>query len=99
MDLLTGPKDALKQFANVEFNIFDLPSPFKGHNVMWEAEVFLGVNFLRNAGALRLADGFAGNGALEGLSVLVREIKGYNFSSSAGEKGEGKKEEWEKDEL
>lgn len=80
-DILTGPSSALKQFANVEFNVFDVATPPKGGSMPWEPELFLGVKFLRDADALRLSEDFAGNAALEGLPVLVRSMEGFKFPS------------------
>ncbi|EXJ76243.1 uncharacterized protein A1O5_00751 [Cladophialophora psammophila CBS 110553] len=96
LNLLAGPKAALKQFADVEFNVFDLPPISERGGVPWEPEVFLGVVFLREASALRLVDGFVGHAALEGLPVLVRNMTGTD--SAGGERKEGG-EGWEKDEL
>ncbi|KAJ9605282.1 hypothetical protein H2200_009939 [Cladophialophora chaetospira] len=99
LDFLTGPKDALKHFANVDFNVFDLPSSAQDGSLPWQPELYLGVVFLRDAGALRLAEDFAGNSALEGVPVVVRSLKGYAFSSSAEKPGDSKQEDWKKDEL
>ncbi|KIX98317.1 uncharacterized protein Z520_05618 [Fonsecaea multimorphosa CBS 102226] len=76
LNLLVGPAGQLKQFADVEFNVFDLPPVSERGGVPWEPEAFLGLTFLREASALRLTDGFAGHAALEGLPVLVRDIQG-----------------------
>jgi len=85
LDLLTGPDNGLKQFADVEFNVFDLPVPAKGENTTWKAEVFLGMKFLRDAGALRLTDAFGGHGAVTGLPVLVRRMDGDELGSDQKE--------------
>ena len=101
LDFLLGPSHALKHFANVEFNVFDLPDPSSsktGVTVEWQREVFLGVTFLRDALALRLAEGFAGNPAVEGVPVLVRNLKGYKAKVNAGG-GVWEKEDLKKDEL
>ncbi|OAG44714.1 hypothetical protein AYO21_01204 [Fonsecaea monophora] len=82
LNLLAGPKVALNQFADVAFNVFDLPSIHERAGVPWEPEVFLGVVFLREASALRLVDGFSGHPALKGLSVVVRDIPGTDTNSA-----------------
>ncbi|KIW43346.1 uncharacterized protein PV06_04458 [Exophiala oligosperma] len=38
-------------------------------------ELYLGVTLLRRAGALRLADTFAGQGAVDGVPVLLRLLE------------------------
>jgi hypothetical protein len=99
LDFLAGPKDALKEFADVKFNVFDLPPPSKEGTVVWQPEVLLGVAFLRDAAALRLAEDFAGNSAFEGVPVLVRGMKGYEFSLAPEKLADEKREERKKDEL
>ncbi|KIW99081.1 uncharacterized protein Z519_00744 [Cladophialophora bantiana CBS 173.52] len=96
LNLLTQAETALKQFADVEFNVFDLPPISERGGVPWEPEAFLGVVSLREASALRLVDGFVGHAALEGLPVLVRNMT--RTDSAGGECKEGG-EGWEKDEL
>jgi hypothetical protein len=95
LDFLTGAQAVLKHFTDVEFDVFELSSYPEGH-VVWQPDVYLGVAFLTDALALRLADGFAGSPAIEGLPVLVRSLEGYQV-------GEGAKQDtqegWEKDEL
>ncbi|ETI19285.1 hypothetical protein G647_09117 [Cladophialophora carrionii CBS 160.54] len=93
------PTDALKQFANVSFNVFGLPPPPQDGTVVWQSEVFLGVAFQRDAAALRLAEDFAGNPALEGVPVLASAMKGYEFNFDSGKLADGKREDRKKDEL
>ncbi|EXJ53833.1 hypothetical protein A1O7_09169 [Cladophialophora yegresii CBS 114405] len=99
LNLLAGPKDASKQFASVNFNVFDLPSPSQDGTFVWQPEVFLGVAFLRDATASRLAEDFAGNPAPEGVAVLARGMKTYEFSFDAGKLADGKRADRKKDEL
>ncbi|KAL6240811.1 hypothetical protein RBB50_012226 [Rhinocladiella similis] len=40
----------------------------------FKPELYLGVTFLRQAGALRLTDSFAGQGAVDGVPVLLRRF-------------------------
>lgn len=73
LNLLAGPSTRLKQFANVEFHVFELPpSPATGDD--WEPELFLGMAFLRAAGALTLSADFSGQGVVDGVPVLVRDM-------------------------
>jgi hypothetical protein len=88
LDILIGSVEALRHFRGVVFNVFEFPET----GGTWQPEVFLGVDFLRRAGALRLAEGFAGNGVVEGVPVLVREV------GVVDEKVEKRKEE-ERDKL
>ncbi|OAP61955.1 hypothetical protein AYL99_04158 [Fonsecaea erecta] len=99
LSLLAGPQGALKQFPDIEFNVFDMPPVSERGGVPWEPEVFLGLDFLREASALRLVDEFAGHAALDGLPVLVRDIKGV--FAVAGVDGDSKEasEAGKKDEL
>lgn len=79
LNLLAGPAAALKKFGDVEFRVFDLPTPkAKGDGISWEPELFLGVRFLRAVGALGLTADFAGNGVVDGVPVLVRDLAFVN---------------------
>ncbi|KAK4946604.1 hypothetical protein LTR10_014456 [Elasticomyces elasticus] len=74
LNFLAGQAAALKKFAGVEFSVFDLPTVAKGTPDQWEPELFLGVRFLRAVGALGLTAEFAGNGVVDGVPVLVRDM-------------------------
>lgn len=72
LNLLAGPSQTLKKFQDVPFNVFDLPlNQLKGK---WEPELFLGVTFLRKAGALTLTKDFAGQAAVSGIPLFARDV-------------------------
>ncbi|KAI1609915.1 hypothetical protein EDD36DRAFT_59867 [Exophiala viscosa] len=77
LNFLAGQTDALKKFADVDFNVFDLSdakATAGGSANTSKPELFLGVRFLRAIGALSLTPEFAGNGVVDGVPVLVRDM-------------------------